>query len=61
MLRHDNISRNYEPITAAHSFQNLEEQITADCIIKEWLPLVAAEREEMQIVSTVEASQAFGS
>ena len=47
MLRHDDVSQNYEPIAAAHSFKSLQEQIASFSTLEIWPSLVATEREEM--------------
>jgi hypothetical protein len=60
VLGHNNIAQHYQSITAAHAFKNLKKQITPERIIEKWYPPVAAEGKEMQIVSAVEAVQAFG-
>jgi hypothetical protein len=55
VLRHDHVSQHDHPITPAHSFKNLQEQITLGVATEKRLTPVTTEREEMQIVPAIEA------
>ena len=60
MFRHNHISENSKPVSASDSFESRKKKITSKWVIKEWTPLVATERYEMKIASTIEAPWMIG-
>ncbi len=60
MFGHNHISENSDPVPASNSFESRKEKITSTWVIKEWTTLVATERYEMKIASTVKALWMIG-
>ena len=55
MLGHDDISQNHEAIAAAHSFKDLQEEVTAGLATEKWLTPVTTERDKVEVSLTVVA------
>ena len=60
VLGHNDISQNYQSISATHTFQNLQKQAAAQCIAQQRLAVIAAEREKVKIPRAVSTVKIFG-
>ncbi len=60
VLRHNDISQNYQSISATYTFQNLQKQVAAQCIAQQRLAVIAAEREKVKIPRAVSTVKIFG-
>ena len=55
MFRHDDVTQHDQPITTSYTLEYLKEQIAARCAVEKWLAPIAAECQEVEIASAVEA------
>ncbi len=59
MLRHDHIANHLEFIFLTYFFKDLQEQVSPRSGAEEWLPLVTATGDEMEVATSIEPAQSF--